>query len=235
MVLKPGTNNSWILEGSLTNNDTKGTPCYMGDIFGDWREEFIMRTANNNIRIYTTTIETKWRNYSLWYDHQYRNGMVWQMCGYNQPAHTSYFLGELEGITVAPPALTMEGRTEIANGGTTAHNGEEVITCEANDMTININSIYTGEKLWLQRVEWEWVSREVVYDDEVGKVKPYLIRTREQVDELYKEQTVNEDTVRAFLIDRIRSDEHFVKRCLSLLADDKLLQRDMVSIFKDIK
>jgi len=138
VVLKPGTNNSWILEGSLTNNDTKGTPCYMGDIFGDWREEFIMRTGDNKIRIYTTTIETKWRNYSLWYDHQYRNGMVWQMCGYNQPAHTSYFLGELEGITVAPPALTMEGRTEIANGGTIAHNGEEIITCEANDMTINI-------------------------------------------------------------------------------------------------
>ena len=138
MVLKPGTNNSWILEGSLTNNDTKGTPCFMGDILGDWREEFIMRTANNHIRIYTTTIETKWRNYSLWYDHQYRNGMVWEMCGYNQPPHVSYFLGELEGITAAPPALTMEGRTEIANGGTISNNGEEVITCETNDMTIHI-------------------------------------------------------------------------------------------------
>ena len=139
VVLKPGTNNSWVLEGSLTNNDTKGTPCYMGDIFGDWREEFIMRTGDNKIRIYTTNIETSWRNYSLWYDHQYRNGMVWQMCGYNQPAHTSYYLGELEGITAAPPALTMEGRTEVANGGTIANNGEEVITCEANDMTINIS------------------------------------------------------------------------------------------------
>ena len=138
VVLKPGSSTSWVLTGSLTNNDTKGTPCYMGDILGDWREEFIMRTANNHIRIYTTTIQTPWRNYSLWYDHQYRNGMVWQMCGYNQPAHTSYFLGELEGITMAPPALTMEGRTEIANGGTIANNGEEVITCEANDMTINI-------------------------------------------------------------------------------------------------
>ena len=138
VVLKPGTSNSWVLEGSMTNNDTKGTPCYTGDILGDWREEFMMRTANNNIRIYTTTIETPWRNYSLWYDHQYRNGMVWQMCGYNQPAHVSYFLGELEDITAAPPALTMEGRTEIANGGTIAHNGEEVITCETNDMTINI-------------------------------------------------------------------------------------------------
>lgn len=137
-VYKPGKGSSWVLTGSMTNNDTKGTPCFMGDILGDWREEFIMRTANNKIRIYTTDIETKWRNYSLWYDHQYRNGMVWEMCGYNQPPHVSYFIGEMEGITAAPPALTMEGRIEIANGGTIANNGEEVITCETNDMTINI-------------------------------------------------------------------------------------------------
>ncbi len=138
VVMKPGSNITWVLTGSMTNNDTKGTPCYQGDIFGDWREEVIMRTGNNRIRIYTTTIETPWRNYSLWYDHQYRNAMVWQMCGYNQPPHTSYFLGELEGITAAPPALTMAGRTEIANGGTIANNGEAVITCETNDMTVNI-------------------------------------------------------------------------------------------------
>ena len=137
-VLKPGSSASWALTGSLTNNDTKATPCFMGDILGDWREEFIMRTANNKIRIYTTIIETPWRNYSLWYDHQYRNGMVWEMCGYNQPPHVSYFLGELEGITAAPPALTMEGRTEIANGGTITGNAGEVITCETNDMTVTI-------------------------------------------------------------------------------------------------
>ena len=137
-IFKYGKGLIETLTGSLTNNDTKGTPCYQGDLFGDWREEIIMRTGNNRIRIYTTTIETPWRNYSLWYDHQYRNAMVWQMCGYNQPPHTSYFLGELEKITAAPPALTMAGRTEIANGGTIANNGEEVITCETNDMTINI-------------------------------------------------------------------------------------------------
>lgn len=62
-----------------------------------------MRTADNKIRIYTTTAPTPWRNYTLWHDMQYRNAMVWQMCGYNQPPHTSYFLGELEGITQAPP------------------------------------------------------------------------------------------------------------------------------------
>ena len=137
-INKYGVGSIATLTGSLTNNDTKGTPNFMGDILGDWREEFIMRTADNNIRIYTTTTPTEWRNYSLWYDHQYRNGMVWEMCGYNQPPHTSYFLGELEGITAAPPALAMTGRTEIANGKTISNNGEDVITCETNDMTVAV-------------------------------------------------------------------------------------------------
>ena len=106
------------LTGSMTNNDTKGTPCYQGDVLGDWREEIIARTKDNKIRIYSTTIPTEWRNYTLWHDMQYRNAMVWQMCGYNQPPHTSYFLGELEGITQAPPALTTTGRIEVKNGGT---------------------------------------------------------------------------------------------------------------------
>jgi len=128
--------------GSLTNNDTKGTPCYQGDIFGDWREEIIMRTAANNIRIYSTPTATKWRNYTLWHDHQYRNAMVWQMCGYNQPPHTSYFLGELEGITVAPPPLTMNGRTEVANGGTigSQYNGQHVIVCETGNSSVSIGA-----------------------------------------------------------------------------------------------
>ena len=138
-VYKPGTGATWLLSGSLTNNSTKGTPCFMGDIFGDWRDEFMLRTPTNNIRIYTTTEPTQWRIYSQWYDHQYRNGMVWEPCGYNQPPHLSYFLGELEGITVAPPPLTMTGRTEVTNGGTISHNGQEVITCESNDMTISIS------------------------------------------------------------------------------------------------
>ena len=112
-IYKPGVGDLLKLEGSLTNNDTKATPCYQGDILGDWREEVIMRTKDNHIRIYTTTDVTPWRNYTLWHDHQYRNAMAWQMCGYNQPPHVSYFLGELEGITQAPPPLTMTNRKVV--------------------------------------------------------------------------------------------------------------------------
>lgn len=130
----------YTCSGSLTNNDTKATPCFQGDIFGDWREEIIMRTANNNIRIYSTPTPTEWRNYSLWHDHQYRNAMVWQMCGYNQPPHTSYFLGEMEGITIAPPPLTTTGRTIVANGSTinTDMNGQHLLVSDNADMTVSI-------------------------------------------------------------------------------------------------
>ena len=132
----------YTCSGSLTNNDTKATPCFQGDILGDWREELIMRTAGNNIRIYSTPVPTTWRNYSLWHDHQYRNAMVWQMCGYNQPPHASYFLGEMEGITVAPPPLTTTGRVSVADGASIGSelNGQHVLVSGNADMSVSIAS-----------------------------------------------------------------------------------------------
>lgn len=127
--------------GCQMNNDSKNNPCATGDIFGDWREEIVLRAdGNTKIRIYTTGISTNYRIPTLWHDHQYRNAMVWQPMGYNQPPHTSFFLGQLEGITVAPPPYTMTGRTEIANGGTisAANAGQHVIVCETNDTHITV-------------------------------------------------------------------------------------------------
>ena len=139
-VVKPYQGEIAVMEGSMTNNDTKGTACFQGDILGDWREEVVMRTAEGNIRIYTTDIPTPWRNYTLWHDHQYRQAMVWQTCGYNQPPHPSYYLGEMEGITIAPPPLTMAGRTEIANGSAIGkeHDGLHIMMCETGDMTVSV-------------------------------------------------------------------------------------------------
>ena len=137
-VTKPGVGTIATFLGAYSNNGTKATPCYQGDIFGDWREEVIERTADNNIRIYTTTEPTKWRNYSLWYDHQYRNGMVWQPCGYNQPPHVSYFLGELEGITIAPPPLTTTGREEVGSSISKALDGKHALLATTGDATVSV-------------------------------------------------------------------------------------------------
>lgn len=155
-VSKPGVGTLATFSGAYSNNSTKATPCYQGDIFGDWREEVIERTADNNIRIYTTTTPTEWRNYSLWYDHQYRNAMVWQPCGYNQPPHASYFLGELEGITIAPPPLTTTGRVEVTSSIETVLNGKHALLCADGDATVAVTdgvspSVFTDNApSWVQ-------------------------------------------------------------------------------------
>ena len=133
-------NRIFTSSGAKMNNWSKNNPGATGDIIGDWREEMVLRTSDNaKLRIYTTSTPTPHRIYTLWHDHQYRQAMVWQSMGYNQPPHLSYFLGELEGITVAPPPLTMTGRTEVSNNGTvgTDLNDKHVIMCETNDMTVS--------------------------------------------------------------------------------------------------
>ena len=139
-ILKARRGEIAVLQGSLTNNSTKGTPCLQADLFGDWREEVVMRTPDDNIRIFTTDIETPWRNYTLWHDHQYRNAVVWQMCGYNQPPHTSYYLGQTDGITLAPPPLTTTGRTLVADNTAMGRetNGKHIMLCDNGDMTVTV-------------------------------------------------------------------------------------------------
>lgn len=125
-IYKYGKGRIHTFADTKTNNDTKGTPCMQADIFGDWREEVILRTADNSaIRIYTTTIATEHRIYTLLHDPQYRNAMVWQMNGYNQTPHVSYFLGELEGITQAPPCPTINGSVEV--NGSIDGNGKRLV------------------------------------------------------------------------------------------------------------
>ncbi len=82
-------------EGCTSNNGTKATPVLSADIFGDWREEVILRTTDNReLRIFTTTIPTSHRFYTFMHDPQYRMSIAWQNVAYNQPPHTSFFVGE---------------------------------------------------------------------------------------------------------------------------------------------
>jgi len=99
-----------------------------------------------------------------------------------------------------------------------------------DDCTLNVNSIFREERLWLQRVDWEWVSQETLYEDELPYKEPYLSRTREEVEALYAKKTLDEDTVKDWLLDRIRADHTFAKRCLVLMSEDKLLGQDLVAL-----
>ncbi|MET0647896.1 MAG: rhamnogalacturonan lyase [Pyrinomonadaceae bacterium] len=83
-----------VAEGCVSNNGTKAVPTLSADLFGDWREEVIWRTADNSeLRVYTTTIPTAERFYTFMHDPQYRLSIAWQNVAYNQPPHTSFFVG----------------------------------------------------------------------------------------------------------------------------------------------
>ncbi|GHE48175.1 rhamnogalacturonan lyase family protein [Sphingobacterium griseoflavum] len=81
-------------DGASSINGTKSTPNLSADILGDWREELILRADDNqSLHIYSTTIPTEHRLYTLMHDPQYRLSIAWQNVAYNQPPHTSYYLG----------------------------------------------------------------------------------------------------------------------------------------------
>ncbi len=83
------------LDGA-TCNGTKRNPNFLGDIFGDWREEVVL-SQGNDLVIYTTTIPTPYRVVTLPHDHAYRMCMTTQNSAYNQPPHIGYYLPALFG------------------------------------------------------------------------------------------------------------------------------------------
>jgi rhamnogalacturonan endolyase len=91
------------------NNGTKSNPCLHADIFGDWREEVIWRTSDNTeLRIFTTTIPTDRRFYTLMHDPVYRLSVAWQNVAYNQPTQPGFYFGE--GMTAPPrPDIVLVG------------------------------------------------------------------------------------------------------------------------------
>ncbi len=144
-ITKWGNGRIFTSSGNL-NNSSKNNPCALGDILGDWREEFIIKSGTSSLLLYTTNTATEYPIYSLWEDHEYRNAMAWQCVGYNQPPHTSFFLGETEGITVAPPPVTLNGRTTVANGGTINTTTEHLLITGDENMTINVSD---GASPWI--------------------------------------------------------------------------------------
>ncbi|PAC29894.1 rhamnogalacturonan lyase [Flectobacillus sp. BAB-3569] len=83
-------------EGCSSNNGTKATPAVSADLFGDWREEVVLKKSDSSaLRIFTTTIPTTYKMPTLMHDAQYRVAIAWQNSGYNQPPHPSFYLGEV--------------------------------------------------------------------------------------------------------------------------------------------
>lgn len=90
-------------DGCATCNGTKKTPCLTADLFGDWREEIVVRHKDNSaLRVYTTNIYTLYKMKSLMYDKVYRSGVAAEQTAYNQPPHIGYYIDPINAPKATP-------------------------------------------------------------------------------------------------------------------------------------
>ena len=110
------------LKNVTTNNGTKNNAGLIADILGDWREEIVMRGQDDaSLVVYTTTIPTEYKLYTLMHDRAYRMQVACQNAGYNQPPHISYYISENNDEydarkTAAYVKTVHDGVTEVRTG-----------------------------------------------------------------------------------------------------------------------
>ena len=81
-------------DGTLSNNGTKKNPCLQADIVGDWREEVLLRSADNaSLRLYVSPIPTAYRFHTFLEDPVYRISVATENVGYNQPTQPGFYFG----------------------------------------------------------------------------------------------------------------------------------------------
>ncbi len=86
------------------NNDSKNNPCILADILGDWREEIVTWTLDEDEDVYyliinATNYESDYTVPHLMDDLDYRAQVISQNVCYNQPPHLGYNLRESKKIT----------------------------------------------------------------------------------------------------------------------------------------
>lgn len=141
--------------GAASNNGTKSTPGLSADLFGDWREEVIWRHENNSqLLVFSTTAVTSHKLRSLMHDTQYRTAIAWQNVGYNQPPHTSFFLGDgmatppapdLYFVGTNPNATPSSSSSSSAASSSSAPATAVNLSGSAGDSQATLNWTVTGE------------------------------------------------------------------------------------------
>jgi hypothetical protein len=96
-------------------NSTKSTPCLTADLFGDWREELVLRTSDNTaLHIYTTTTPTTNRLYTLMHDPIYRMSVCSENVAYNQPPEPGIYIGPSMTLPQTKPNIKYYDGTMVS-------------------------------------------------------------------------------------------------------------------------
>jgi rhamnogalacturonan endolyase len=103
-------------EGAASINGTKSTPCISGDLYGDWREEVLLRSADNKeLRLYVSTLPTSYRFHTFLEEPVYRVSIANENVCYNQPPEAGFYFGadlagkfrgtKIKGIKLQEPSM----------------------------------------------------------------------------------------------------------------------------------
>lgn len=110
------------VNNSVAINGTKAVPNLSADLFGDFREEIIYLNKSNpgQINLFTTTIPSRHRVYTLMHDPHYRVSVAWQNVAYNQPPHLGYFLPDAVKKGITPPDVYLVASDKIQDPGSSS-------------------------------------------------------------------------------------------------------------------
>ena len=116
--------------GAAGCNGTKNTPSLVADLFGDWREELVVRSEKDPTTMYiiSTPVTSQHRVYTLMHDATYRTAVASENTAYNQPPHLGYYLPDMVKA-LKQPDIYVVGENVVVPVDTTpvVNNGKSTI------------------------------------------------------------------------------------------------------------
>lgn len=133
-------------EDCLSNNGTKANPGLIADVFGDWREELILRTRDNkNLRIYVTPYNTEYRFHTFMEEPIYRMSVAYQNVSYNQPTQPGFYFGSDLGKCFPEKELVIDGEEVVLDAGMKYDSYRWSIGGEGRVRKVTVKDIPKGE------------------------------------------------------------------------------------------
>lgn len=165
-------------EATATNNGTKGNPCLVADLFGDYREELILRTQDDrSLRIYSNSDLSDHKLFTLMHDTQYRCGIAWQNNCYNQPCYPSfYYASDLDSAEIMP-AMKRKPVFHLV-GDSTMQSYAESARPQFGWGEFLLESLYPNEALAISQAPDRAFAQEKVYENQVLKVNNHAMAGR---------------------------------------------------------
>ncbi|MEM2296226.1 MAG: hypothetical protein QXH10_02135 [Ignisphaera sp.] len=148
---------------------SRNAPLAYGDIIGDWREEFVVITADKKeMRVYVSTEPTNYTIYTLMHDPQYRLNVAMQTHGYMQSNQLSFYLGtettfpipkpnirypEPKTVTYTIPAFPVMPWTPTVTYTITTTTVQTTTTTVINTVTVTKTIVFRGILLFVKGLE----------------------------------------------------------------------------------